>query len=183
MSDVAEFNRLLGQRIKEMLPVQTVWAVCKSVDWDAFTMTATGQSDSLDYEEVLLGRGSVMKKPVVGTLVLIGIIENNGANTFLIDAENVEEYLIEDESGFKVVLNANGMTLNGNQFGGIVKADELKTQVDKNTAIIQAIQQALQSWTPVPEDGGAALKALTGAIPSMQRANLGSIKNDKIKHG
>jgi len=183
MTKISEFNRLLGQRIKEMIPVQTFWVVCKSVDWENKTMTAIGQTDDLEYEEVSLGNGSIFRKPVVDTICLLGITENNGAIVFLIDADEVEEYLIVEKTGFKVCLNASGLTLNGENLGGIVKADELKAQVDKNTKILERIQQAFQNWTPVAQDGGAALKGQAGLFVNLERADLSNIKNDTIKHG
>ena len=54
MSGVAEFNRLISQRIKELIPVQTVWATAKSIDWSNKLMVATGLVDDLDYHDVLL---------------------------------------------------------------------------------------------------------------------------------
>jgi len=183
MTKISEFNRLLGQRIKELIPVQTFWVVCKSVDWENKTMTAIGQTDDLEYEEVSLGNGSIFRKPVVDTICLLGITENNGAIVFLIDADEVEEYLIVEKTGFKICLNADGLSLNGESLGGIVKAKELKTQVDRNTEILKQIQTAFQNWVTVPQDGGAALKTLSASFTGLPRADLAGIENEKIKHG
>lgn len=106
MKNVKEFAELLAKQARELMPIQTVWAVAKSVDWDTKTMVATGQTDNLDYEEVLLGNGFEYKKPKQGTICLLGIIQNNGAMAYLIDAVEVEEYqLIIDKSLFKQSLN------------------------------------------------------------------------------
>lgn len=182
MEKLAEFKKLLQQKAKEQVPIQTEWVKVKSVDWDEKTMVAVGELNGLDYDEVLLGLGSHYRKPVVGSLATIGIIGNSAA-CFMIDCEEVEQIEITDKSGFKWVLNNGQLTINGDGFGGIVKAPELKTQVDKNTAILEAIQNAFSSWTPIPKDGGAALKSQVASIPSMQRADLGGIENGKIKHG
>lgn len=99
---VTQFNELLGQKIKELVPVQTVWAVAKEVDWENKTMTATGQIDDLDFFDVLLGTGEHYRKPKIGTQCLIGTV-GNSANTFLISAEEVEESLfISGESEFTI---------------------------------------------------------------------------------
>ncbi|WP_417366902.1 hypothetical protein [Flavobacterium beibuense] len=92
--ELQRFTELLAQRIKEALPIQTIWATVKSVDWNEKTMTATGVTNELDYENVLLGTGWEYKKPKVGSKCLLGIMENNGAITFLINAETVEEVKI-----------------------------------------------------------------------------------------
>lgn len=89
-----EFNRLLGQRIRELIPIQTFWATVKSVDWDKKTMTATGLIDDLDNFDVLLGLGSQARKPKIGTKCLLGII-GNSPNAFLIEADELEEFLFK----------------------------------------------------------------------------------------
>jgi hypothetical protein len=183
MSAIAELIELLSKKSKQLTPVQTVWAICKSVDWDNKKMVATGQTDSLDYEDVLLGKGFEFKKPKLGTICLLGIIQNSEAMTFLIDAEEIEEYLITDATGFKLHLKDGKISMNGETFGGIVKAAELKTQVDKNTLAIQTLQNILSSWTPVPNDGGASLKSLITAFVSKPLADLNNIENTTINHG
>jgi hypothetical protein len=45
------------------------------------------------------------------------------------------------------------------------------------------IQQVFNSWTPIPEDGGGALKSLVNQFTSLQRADLSDIENQVIKHG
>lgn len=103
---IADFVSLLGQHRNGGVPVQTVWAVAKYVDWETKTMVATGQIDNLDYHNVLLGNGHQYKKPKVGTICLLGIIQNNAAMTFLIDAQQIEEHLlIQDQTLFKMDLN------------------------------------------------------------------------------
>ncbi|MDQ8012045.1 MAG: hypothetical protein REI96_06335 [Flavobacterium nitrogenifigens] len=91
---VTQFNQILGQKIKELIPVQTVWAVVKDVDWENKTMTATGEIDDLDYYDVLLGIGDHYHKPKIGAKCLIGSI-GNSANTFLFSADEVEETIFK----------------------------------------------------------------------------------------
>ncbi|GLB51701.1 hypothetical protein NBRC110019_07400 [Neptunitalea chrysea] len=85
------FTELINQRIKELTPIQTAYATCVSVDWENKTMVAKGQTDDLEYYDIDLGRGAEYKKPKVNTLCLIGLIENNPANAFLLDAAELEE--------------------------------------------------------------------------------------------
>lgn len=183
MSSIAEFVELLGIKAKEGIPIQTVWAVCKSVDWSKKTMVATGLVDNLDYQDIILGNGFEFKKPAVGSSCLLGIIQNNSAMTYLIDAKEIEEYLIVDKTGFKIILKDGKLSLNGEQFGGVVKAKELKIQIDKNTQAISSLQQILNSWVPVSNDGGAALKSLVSSFVSLPKADLTNIENETIKHG
>jgi len=89
-------------------------------------------------------------------------------------------------SGGWVIARANGsVELNGKSFGGLVKGEELKTQLDKNSEILQSILTTLV--TPVPEPGNgspsafqAALKAaLAGKAPGV----FSAIESDKVFHG
>lgn len=182
-SNITDFGNLISQKTKNLIDIQTHWCTAKSVDWDKKTMTATGVADDLDFYDVLLGLGSINRKPVIGKKCLIGIVNNNAAASFLIECEEVEEFELTDKTGFKLHLNNGSLTINGDQFGGIVKADEIKEQVDKNTLILEKIQSVFNSWIPVPNDGGASLKVLVAEFISLERANLENIKNDKIKHG
>lgn len=98
MAELDDFNKLLGQRIRELIPITTSWAIVKSVDWEKKTMTATGLIDDLDNYDVLLGIGSEYKKPKKGTKCLIGFI-GNSPNAFLIAADELEEIIYKvDES-------------------------------------------------------------------------------------
>jgi hypothetical protein len=90
MGGISEFNQLISQKIRELIPVQTAWATAKEIDWDKKVMTATGLVDDLDYHNVLLGIGGDFKKPKAGAKCLIGIVSNS-ANAFLITADEVEE--------------------------------------------------------------------------------------------
>lgn len=171
--------------IKQNMPIQTVWAKAKSIDFDNKIMDCIGISDDLEYYDVLLGLGSINIKPKQNTKCLIGTIENEEAASFLIWAEEIDEIEIIDSSGFKCHLKKGKMTLNGDSFGGIVKAPELKTQVDKNSQILQAMLNVFQM--PVNEPGNGAPSVfqatLMSATAGKQVADLSNIENDKIKHG
>ncbi len=181
--NINELGQILNERTMSLINVQTQWCIAKEVDWSNKTMTATGLVDNLDFYEVNLGVGLVFKKPTIGKKCLIGIINNNVADAFLIDCEKTDEILIEDETGFKFHLKDGTLEINGNGFGGLVNAKELKIQIDKNTAAIQELQQIFTSWFPVPNDGGASLKSLVSSFSSKPIAELSNIENEKIKHG
>lgn len=84
----------LTQFTKKLIDVQTHWCIVKEVDWVKKTMICTGVVDNLDFFNVNLGIGSIVKKPKIKTRCLIGIINNNGADAFMIDCDQVEEMVI-----------------------------------------------------------------------------------------
>lgn len=107
---IDDFAKLLQGAGKAHVKVQSCWAIVKAVDWGNKTMTATGQTDGLDYFEVQLGLGSLYRKPKKGTMCLIGMIENRDAAAFLIDAEEVEEYSLRvDKNEFEI--NSGGFLI------------------------------------------------------------------------
>ena len=182
-SEIQEFGSLLDMTFKAKTKVQTHWVKTKTVDWETKTMVATGVKDDLDFFDVILGLGSINLKPKVGSLCLIGIILNKEASVFLINAQEIEAYELVDSTGFKLELNEGLMTINGAAFSGLVKAPELKLQIDKNTKLLEKIKQAFNQWSPIPEDGGSALKGLSSSFTSLETANLDDIENPTVKHG
>jgi hypothetical protein len=177
-----EFKKLLTTKMKSHVPLQTEWVTVSEVDWEEKTMTAIGQNNGLEYFDVLLGLGAINIKPKLDSLALVGAI-HNGEACYMISCEEIEEIELIDKSGFKLNLNNGLMLINGNEFGGIVNAKELKTQVDKNTAVLNQIKTVFQSWVTTPNDGGAALKALSTSFTSLPTADLSNIENTTIKHG
>jgi hypothetical protein len=182
-SNIEAFKELLYKNTDEAIPMILRRVKVTEVNWEEKTMTAIDLLDNLEHLEVRLGMGSVIRRPAIESLALIAIIGKEDVDTIMIDCDVLEQIELTDQTGFKVDLNAGQMTVNGDSFSGIVKAPELKEQIDKNTKILELIQQVFNSWTPIPEDGGGALKSLVNQFTSLQRADLSNIENQVIKHG
>ena len=182
---INEFKEHLEKMSKGGSLFQLIWAEVKDVDWDNKTMTATSISDGLDYFNVLLGIGSCFRYPKVGSKVILALLQGNKTKTILLVVEEMEQCLITDSTGFEWHLKSGDLTINGDQFGGIVKAPELKKQVDKNSAILDAMLQVFK--TPITEPGMGAPSALNTALNSATSgkltADLSYIENEHIKHG
>jgi len=163
-----EFMMLFKRHLSSNSQAQIRWVTCKSVDWDAKTMEAEGMSDELAYYDVALGFGSCNTKPVVETDCIIGILEGQESVAWLIYASETE--LVE---------------FNGGENGGLTNTPELKTQLDKTNAVLQAIITVL-SGTPIPEPGSgspsALQTALKAAITGKQLGDFGQIEDSKITH-
>lgn len=100
MSELSSFIALIGGQIaKQPLQAQLRWATCESVNWEARTMTAIGQSDDLEYFDVLLGLQAIAIKPKENALCLLGVLEGQDAATFLITASEIEEVVILSNGG------------------------------------------------------------------------------------
>jgi hypothetical protein len=74
--------------------------------------------------------------------------------------------------------------IHGETFGGLVKANILKTELDKTNEVVNTIVNTLLNWTVASSDGGAALKlAFTAAITGKTVGDYSSIENESVKHG
>lgn len=69
-------------------------------------------------------------------------------------------------------------------YNGLVKADELKTQLDKTNKVLTDVVNSLKNWTVTPSDGGAALKAyFLTQLGTDVIGDFSAIRNDNITHG
>ncbi|EAY29960.1 hypothetical protein [Microscilla marina] len=84
-------------------------------------------------------------------------------------------------------LTADKLSLNGDSAGGLIKVTELKTEWNKNKAILDGLVQVL-SGSPIPEPGNgspSALQAtLKGVVAGKQTGVFKpSFENKKVMHG
>jgi hypothetical protein len=140
MDSLEKLKLAIIAQVKANVPVQAIWAECSSANMEAGTMVAT--RDGLEYDDVLLGLGPDITVPETGSRVLLGIIENKREATFLIYAE-------------RVALRR----LNGDVFGGLVKADAVTQELNALKQDINVLKAVMAAWVVVPADGGAVLKA------------------------
>jgi hypothetical protein len=77
----------------------------------------------------------------------------------------------------------NNITINGGNLGGLMKITE---SVDKLNIIedsLNDLKNAISAWTPVPSDGGAALKTslTTWLAQVITNTTVSDLENQKIK--
>jgi phage gp45-like len=90
------------------------------------------------------------------------------------------------ESGGWVVAREDGtVELFGKDLGGIVKADELKAQLDKLTARVDGIMNALKTSATAAMDGGATYKGqIAAALSALTvKEDFSDLASDKVFHG
>lgn len=166
MDSLEQLKRAIIESVNARVPVQTLWAKCKSANANEGTMVA--EVDGLEYDEVLLGIGSDITVPAPGAKVLIGLVENHREATFLIMSESVTQRRI-----------------NGDAFGGMVKVEELVRELNALKAELNTVKSILTAWVPVPSDGGAALKTAltTWSSQTLQPAVSEHLQNPVVTHG
>ena len=113
MNEIDEFDILLSEKIKKAIPQVLQWATVTSVDWKEKTCEATDLDTKLPFLNIALGIGGMYIKPKVGSLILVGMVENNESQPFLLNAQEVEIYELRadnftihnETADFKTLLN------------------------------------------------------------------------------
>lgn len=137
-----------------------------------------------------LDKGGLFCIPCVESIVNIGFYEGDINRPFVMsvlgsghDIEHQEniitikynetEIIIKDGKITQRIGNDSTISQSDNNFliGGdkttdyVIKGDTLKIELEKIRILLDVLQKTFSGWTPVPEDGGAALKAaVTGFI-------------------
>ena len=113
MNEIDEFYILLSEKIKKAIPQVLQWATVTSVDWQEKTCEATDLDTKLPFLNIALGIGGMYIKPKIGSLILVGMVENNESQPFLLNAQEVEIYELKADNfnihnetvDFKTLLN------------------------------------------------------------------------------
>ncbi len=105
---------------------------------------------------------------------------------------SIEHVLFEDplDSANHVLYDAQGNIVIGSSKAGIrmleatesyVLGDTFKTELEKQKKMITDLQTAFSTWAPVPNDGGAALKAAAATFIADPVPNYANILSTLIK--
>lgn len=168
----------------------------KGFDEEALLYACAGD-DSVPCDNdrlILIKAGNTGEKAAVGSLnesqgakpgeKILFSRDKNGkvvATIKMLNSGNIE---IELKGDYKIKPEGN-IELNGSDFGGLIKIEELKMQLQKNTAILNGILGTLKA--PISEPGSGAPSAFQGAliaaVGTMQAGDFSNIENKKVKHG
>ncbi|MBN1987829.1 MAG: hypothetical protein JW783_00345 [Bacteroidales bacterium] len=166
-SELDVFGALFKQHLNGSFKATLRWVTATSVDWENKTMTAT-DSDELPYYGVLLGVGMMAVKPVIKTDCLIAIVEGDEASAFLLCADEAE--LIQFNNGSN---------------GGLVYVHELKENLQKLTARVDAVIDALNNAAPsgTPDGGAALIGTIKAALALItEKEDFTGIESNSITH-
>lgn len=130
--------------------------------------------------------------------VVLSVRLGNMSGLVLVPAEQADclVAMVDDGAGYellkasqydKVLVTGDTLIqLNDGSLGGLVKVEALVTRLNKLEDDINRLKTVFAStWAPVPNDGGAALKAAaaTWAAQQLTDTQRGDIENTKIKQG
>ncbi len=159
--------------IKENMPSGTI--ICKVISYDKKKQEVDAHDliNDIDVYGIKLQSATsstgLLIYPAVGSIIYVSPINNDNRNNYVSLYSEIES-----------------IELRGNQYGGLVIVDELRKQIDKNSAIINAIMQILNG-VPLAEPGNGSpsvlQNALSAAIKGKTTADLTNIENKEVKHG
>lgn len=137
-------------------------------------VTCSVQIDDIIIEDIRLRASTKAKSnqmlitPKVGTVAIVGSLTGNFNEMVLLSCDEIDSILV-----------------NGGALGGLIKIEELKSQLAKITARIDGIISAINNGIPTPgTDGGAALLTTikTGLATIQDKESFSAIEDTKIKH-
>lgn len=168
MTDAEKLRETLKKISKGNVVVQTFWATVVAVNWTEKTADVKDLKADLEFFDVMLGLGGDLIKPKLNSKCLCGVAENQEAAAFIIYCEEVDERWI-----------------NGEDNGGLTITPELKLQLEKLTARVDGIIDAIDNGVPVAGDGGVALQnTIKVALAALvDKESFDNIENTKVKHG
>lgn len=136
--------------------------------------------------------------PEKGSYVIVGFVADGAAGVVL-TTEKIEsaEVVIGDNSAIidadgcriktanmSANINADDIIFNGGKLNGLVKIDDLTKRLNIIEKDINNLKKVFASgWTPVSQDGGAALKtaALAWSGSTLTETKRSDYENEKIK--
>lgn len=171
MSDyklIEAIQTVAGTRNKD--EVRLLQCNVKSVDLDNRTcevITTTGNASVKFTAKLQAGVGDgLLIEPVVDRTVYV--LFSKYTLPFVVQYSDIASYM-----------------LNGDEFGGIVKVIELTSKLNAIENDINVLKTVFSSWVTVPNDGGAALKAITSTWFGQQLSvtTQSEIENKTVQHG
>lgn len=116
------------------------------------------------------------------------IIEITTKDSKTIKIDNSNNIEIKWDANNKLTLSGSNVEMKGTEIKlnnaneAFVKGTTAKIEMTKDQVLMQTLQAAISAWTPIPNDGGAALKtALSASFLTLPQASYSDILSTTIK--
>ncbi len=166
--------------VKDLINIQVQAGKVLCVDEKTMTcdIAIEGEPDRLDVRLTSVIDSSekgILVVPVVGSYVLLGLIDNKEESAFVFRFSEVKS----------IKLIVDKIQLSGDELGGLVVSEKVTNEVNELKKEINMLKGLFSSWVVAPSDGGAVLKALvtTWAGQNLVAIKKEKIENSKVKHG
>ena len=126
----------------------------------------------------------VVQIPREGSFVAVGFVHDGAAGMVLL-CDDIEEaqVVVKDTDTASIVVNEDGIVMNGGGLHGLVKVESMTQRLNLIEDDINKLKQSFMSWTPVPQDGGAALKGgvASWAGKQLAKTKVKDTENERVK--
>ena len=111
--------------------------------------------------------GEMLVTPKVGSAVTLGSLSGDLSQLVVLQVDHIETIVI-----------------NGGKLGGLINIEQLTAKLNAIEDDINSLKTAMSGWTPVAQDGGAALKASvsTWSGQPLSKSKRGDYEDEKVKH-
>ena len=111
--------------------------------------------------------GEMLITPKVGTAVTIGSLSGDLSQLVVLRVDHIESIVI-----------------NGGKLGGLINIEQLTDKLNTIEDDINSLKNVMSSWTPVAQDGGAALKTSisTWSGQALTKSQRGDYEDETVKH-
>ncbi len=170
-------------KILENAGIKTLFSVkgkVVSVDEDKRTCEVKPDNSEANYTGVRL---QALESKNTGVV----LIPEKDSDVIIHFIDNDEAYVTKTSKVAKVeIITENGeILLNGKDYGGLIKIEELKTQLQKNTqridTIINVLKSTITSVALHPNPGWSAI--INPILNVLQKEDYSNIENKTVKHG
>ena len=157
-TNINDLFRKYVQQYQHATPIK-----CEVKEINENTITAAPLSGAVELKRVYFNKNFLLK---VGSIVYITMLDD-GIGFVSQYSELTEVVLVSDS------------------YGGVPIADEVTNEINSLKDQLNELKTAFSSWVTVPNDGGAALKAITAswAVQQLPPTVSKDIQNEKVKHG
>lgn len=162
--------RELGNRLRGLQPKTAILyqGIVRSVEGK----TCSVEIDGLEIADVRLRATTteegeeLLITPAVGSGVIVGSLTGDITDLVVLSIDR-----------------ADTISLHGGKQGGLVLVRNLVGRLNTLEDDLNSLKQALSSWTPIPKDGGASLKASTATWAGQRliKTQATDLENTKIK--
>ena len=139
------------------------------IDLATFTCTCTPTNGDAEFYDVLLNADAEKG---------FTLIPANGSLVIAQQTSQATAYV-------SMVSKVDQVYIAGDANGGLVKVQDLTSKLNNLESDLNTLKLIFSSWSPVPSDGGAALKlaAATWYAQQLTPTTVNELENLKVKHG
>lgn len=129
----------------------------------------------------------IWMEPIVGSSVIVGKMTQYKQYVIIMCDEVKALNVVCDEVDYEVDqlnISCDDVEFNNGTFGGLVKSAVVANKINALVEDINVLKGILGGWTPIPNDGGLALKTASAswAGTALVLSTKQMYENDKVKH-